>query len=254
MGLSLVDFLEQSYKQKKLKNNQYSIRSFARDLDVSSGRLVNILKRKSIPGPKIINRFFEKLSVPEAEQLQILQSLEQERFLKRGLGFEKELNESELEQLGNWKSWALYTLIQRGDFDGTEKWIEQHSGFNTDEVRSLLQGLLQIGLIERQGDLLLRQKIQNVTTTRDIPSKTIRELHRQFLRQASESLEKHSVNERDITGITMCINREKLPEAKQLISQFRAQLNKLLEDGECREVYHLGIQLFPVIPEVQSEK
>lgn len=254
MGLSLVDFLEHSYQQKKSKNNLYSIRSFARDLDVSSGRLVNILKRKSIPGPKIINRFFEKLNVPEAEQQQILQSLEQERFLKRGLGFEKELNENELEQLGNWKSWALYTLIQRQDFDGTEKWVVEQSGFSVDEVQHILQGLLQIGLIERQDDLLVRQKIQNVTTTRDIPSKTIRELHKQFMQQACESLEKHTVAERDITGITMCINPNKLAEAKQLISQFRAQMNKLLEDGECRDVYHLGVQLFPVIQEIQSEK
>jgi hypothetical protein len=46
--------------------------------------------------------------------------------------------------------------------------------------------------------------------------------------------------------MTMSIDPAMLPEAKAQIEQFTQSLCKLLESGKRRQVYELGISLFPI--------
>ena len=47
--------------------------------------------------------------------------------------------------------------------------------------------------------------------------------------------------------MTMAINKEKLPEAKERIKKFRRELSQFLNEGETNnEVYNLSISLYPV--------
>ncbi|MBO9668301.1 MAG: DUF4423 domain-containing protein [Bdellovibrio sp.] len=89
----------------------------------------------------------------------------------------------------------------------------------------------------------------NMSTPRNIPSAKIREGHRQFILRAADALEAHSVDQRDITGITMAINRKKFAEAKGLIEDFRRRLSTFLETGPRDSVYRLNVQLFPLTQE-----
>jgi len=51
----------------------------------------------------------------------------------------------------------------------------------------------------------------------------------------------------------MAIDTDKLPEAIQLISEFRARMSNLLESGEKKNVYHLAIQLFQLDQDFRSK-
>lgn len=61
--------------------------------------------------------------------------------------------------------------------------------------------------------------------------------------------EKHLITNFDLSdysSMTMAIDCELLPEAKELILNFRRQLMRFLESGKKTEVYKLNIQLFPL--------
>jgi uncharacterized protein (TIGR02147 family) len=83
-------------------------------------------------------------------------------------------------------------------------------------------------------------------TTDGIASAAVRKAHSEHLDRARESLERDPIEIRDFTSTTMAINVNKIPEAKQLIREFRSRLTKLLEADPKSEVYVFSAQLFPL--------
>ena len=61
-----------------------------------------------------------------------------------------------------------------------------------------------------------------------------------------ESLEKDTIEDRDITSMTMAIDPDRLPLAKSLIAEFTRQLCETLETGKQKRVYQLGVSLYPL--------
>lgn len=88
-----------------------------------------------------------------------------------------------------------------------------------------------------------------MATPANIPNAALRETLRQCILKALESLEKHSVTKRDMSGITMAVSVERLPEARRMIQEFRRNLSTFLEDGPKDSVYRLNVQLFPLTEE-----
>ena len=67
-----------------------------------------------------------------------------------------------------------------------------------------------------------------------------------FIKQSIDALFAVPVESRDITSMTMAIDKNKIPEAKRKIKQFRRNLCQFLESGEKNEVYNLNVQLIPL--------
>ena len=75
----------------------------------------------------------------------------------------------------------------------------------------------------------------------------MRRVNREYIQMALVSLEKNSIEERDVTGVTMAISTKKIAVAKKMISNFRRELAEYLETADSKdEVYRLNIQLFPL--------
>ena len=85
-----------------------------------------------------------------------------------------------------------------------------------------------------------------MATTDGIPSAAIRKRHKQILGKALESIDTHSVAERDFSSMTLTIDPALLPEAKKRITAFRRELCAFLESSKRKRVYEISIQLFPL--------
>jgi hypothetical protein len=66
------------------------------------------------------------------------------------------------------------------------------------------------------------------------------------LEKAVISVEEDPIEARSMTGMTMAIDPAKLPEAKQMITEFNRGLCKFLESGPRKQVYQLGVCLYPL--------
>lgn len=252
--LTFAKLLNTNYLQRKTRNPRYSIRAFSRDLGISSGRINNYLNGSEIPGEKNLDRMITALKLPSKKAAALKKAAQTSRYLNRGLGFSKALNEQEFSQISSWQTWSILTLFQASDFQPTVTWFTKKIGFSVSQVEKSLQQLEQVGLICKKNSFF-ELTCKNVTTTNDIPSESIRKFHKQFIKLAENSLDQVPIDQRDISSITMCVNPEKVAQVKELIWEFRSRVNSLMEDStNSNQIYQLNIQLFPISQNLEPKK
>lgn len=93
----------------------------------------------------------------------------------------------------------------------------------------------------------------NLTANYGAPNSALRKLARQLLQKAIDSLESQSMDERDVTHVTMAIDPSRLPEAKKMIAKFRRDLCAFLEQGRRTEVYAFSPALFRISKKQKKE-
>lgn len=252
--LTFAKLLNANYLQRKNRNPRYSIRAFSRDLGISSGRINNYLNGSEIPAEKNLERMISALKLTSKKATALKKAAQTSRYLNRGLGFSKALNEQEFSQISSWQTWSILTLFQSSDFQPTTEWISKKMDFSISQVEKSLQQLEHAGLICKKSPFY-ELTCKNVTTTNDIPSQSIRQFHKQFIKLAENSLDQIPVEQRDISSITMCVNPEKVAQVKELIWEFRSRVNSLMEDStNNNQIYQLNIQLFPISQNLESKK
>lgn len=246
-------FITERFNAKKEKNPNYSFRAFCRDLNMSPGRMTNFIKRREFPSDETIAKIAVNLKLSQEENLFLLAIIEEEKYLRRGIKFSKRLTADEFKLVSGWKTWSILTLFQSSEKYNTVEAISKHLRLSVTEVKKSLQNLEEVGLIGKEQDeyFLL---VKNVTTTNDIPNADIRRTHKEFIKLAEESIETVPVLERDITGITMCIDKNMLPELKKAIAEFRAKFNQMAVAENTTDLYQLNIQFFPILGSEKDSK
>jgi uncharacterized protein (TIGR02147 family) len=88
-----------------------------------------------------------------------------------------------------------------------------------------------------------------------VPSDAVKVYHRQLLERAKSALVFQNVEQRDFSSITVAIDPEDLPKAKEMIRAFRTELDETLSNGKRKKnVYNFSIQLFRLDESGQSKK
>ncbi|MFS4460335.1 DUF4423 domain-containing protein [Bdellovibrio sp. HCB2-146] len=246
MEMRIADFMRIQLEKRKQKNPRYSLRSFARNLDISSGKLSDIIAGKVCVGPRIFAKIENNLSLSEAEKRHLRFLYQNERKNSRLLGgIKRQLQESEYALIASPEHFEILALMETRDAVCDYAWIKKRLGYSKEKVESALTVLLQLNMIEMVDKNRFRVVYGGATTSHDIPSEIIRQSHRNVILNSLEKLDECSVNERDFSSITMAVNPEKMDQAKKMIRDFRRRLCRLMESGEKSEVYTLNVQLFP---------
>ncbi len=105
--------------------------------------------------------------------------------------------------------------------------------------------LRAMNLVEIDGNYY-RQSGRPLRTRSEVPCEVIQGFHSQLMTKAGESLSKVDVKERDVTAVTMAVNKGRLRAAKKRIKEFRRSIMDFLSEGPKDEVYALQISLFPL--------
>lgn len=241
----LIDQLNQELAERSRKNPRYSLRAFARSLDLSSSALSSLLNHKRPLTPKTAKRILDHLDWDERKKATLLMEMIGARSPESASLPLKAIDPSEIELVSQWEHYAILALLRTRRFRSEVSWIAAYFNLSTGVVQDALARLERHGLIDRKKrpwEVLE----PNVTTTHDVPSTALRKAHRATLERAIYSLEHHGVEERDITGMTLTVPLHKLREAKRRIAEFRRSLTAFLEEEPGEEVYRLNIQLFPL--------
>ncbi len=247
-----VEWLRAEYIIRRQRNPSYSLRSFAKNLDLPASRLSELLsgKRRITPalGLKIADRL---LLMPELrDRLVNAIRITRKRRLKttpKAIAQQdyKVLSNDVFSVIADWYHFGILSLMETTTFKHDTRWIAQRLGISAVEVTGATERLKRVGLLcEINGKLTPTHK--QITTTHDIPSAALKKGHKQQIELALVALLETPLEKRDITSITMPINPKKLPLAKELIRDFRRQMSQLLEDADCTEVYSLNVQLVPL--------
>lgn len=240
-------WLENLLADKIKKNPQFSLRAFARLVDVSPAVLSRILSGK--------RKLTFNLAVRIADAL-VLGPTERDSLYSFFTGaasetstedrHEKELSIDCFNAMKEWYHYGITQLLFMDSFQEDPKWIAKILSITELEAKLAVDRLLRLEIIDRDENGKLYRTSAHLSTSTDIASAGIRHFQKQILEKSIFSLENDELQERDITSITIAINESRIPEAKKEIMKFRKRMAEFLADGEKTRIYNLGIHLIPL--------
>jgi uncharacterized protein (TIGR02147 family) len=251
-------FLKEELAKRCEKNPRYSVRAFAKALGIDAGALSRVLAGKQIPSFKLAQQILTQLDfTPEQEQdfLASIAHIQRERGLQRlspvFKNFEEKLIQHDLSielyrVIADWYHVAILELTYIEGFKSDTKWIASQLGISQAEAKLSIERLLNLELLKVEDGKLVKSTEQLSTTDKNITTPALKKNQKQFLEKAIESLENDPIEERNMTSMTMAIDPEKLPKAKEMIRNFNKTLCEFLESGKRKRVYNLGIALHPI--------
>ena len=245
-------FLKQKFVERKSKNASYSIRAYARDLGLSSGRLVDILNDKVPVGPRLAATLADRLKLSEQDSESFVRNAISDKARRREEGhIQRELLDEEFAIIADPIHYDILNLLETKNFRNDSTWIARRLGTSVEKVEAALENLTKLKLVTQSVNGKLKRTNNGITTSEGHIDAAIRQSHISGLHAAIASFEKHSVEERDMSSITMPVNCDKIPEAKEMIRTFRRRLSQFVQAGPKTEVYTLKIQLFPRTEKIQ---
>ncbi|HUP56547.1 MAG TPA: TIGR02147 family protein [Bdellovibrionota bacterium] len=240
----LAKHLRSEFAGRCERNPNYSLRAFARSLNLHSSTLSSILNEKRKVSPRIAKRLLDALGADP---------LLKQRILTAEIGLDQDedtdsyvlIKADQYKLLADWEHFAILSALELKNAIGTSAWLATRLGIPLGKVLDCLDRLGKLGFVRRLGDRLVTTG-HETETTNEVPDQAIRGAHRQYIEKAVASLENDDLSVRDITGITMGVAIDKLPEAKKMIRTFRRNMARFLSKGDQTEVYRLNVQLFPL--------
>jgi plasmid maintenance system antidote protein VapI len=227
------------------KNPGYSLRSFARALQLSPSSLSRILKGERAISETTKKRLIPLLGLSPEEAVSL--SIDKDPALGQAYQL-RELSHDSFALISDWYHYAILELTQLRSFQPKAHWIASALGITVSEVNAAIERLLRLGLLNmtQDGDWLVSAG-SNTNVSQEILASAHRKLQKQILEMALEAVEEVPIKQRDQSSMTMAISTRRLPEAIEKITSFRRELCAFLEqDGDRDEVYQLSISLFPL--------
>ncbi len=233
-----IDQILKGELEKRQKNNSaYSLRSFAKFLEISPAALSQLMSGKRGISVKRLSKIIEKLSLPPSELKSLIRT--------KGKRNTTILKEDEFKLISEWYHFGILSLGELKTCKSDPRWIAKRLNIPVGTANEVLQRLERMGIIQVK-DGRFKQITPPLKTTSDIPSSTIRAYHKSILGLAQNKIETVDVKEREYSALTMAINTKNLQKAKKLTDEYKEEMLQLLEQGTLDEVYQLSIQLFPL--------
>lgn len=241
--------LDTEYERRRLVNKRYSLRAFARSLDIDAGLLSKVLRTDHTLSLARARRLAEKLGLEGDGFIQFCESIAQLKVEKQMGRVEesvpvKILDNDIVDMISNLYHYAILELTFSIDFKADARWIARRLKITVIDAQYALERLKRIGLlVEKDGKLVkadLHFQLKDKTRT----SPALRKQQAEIIDRSRQALENQSIDLRSTTGMTMCIDPDKIPLAKNMINEFMFRLCELLESGKRKEVFQLSVSLF----------
>jgi len=144
---------------------------------------------------------------------------------------------------------ALRELVATSDFKEDSQWISERLRYKVSvaDIEAGIDLLLKLGLLGRRDGVLVLAE-PTMTTASEVSSLAILNYHKQMLKMAEESLDELKGADRDISSVTVTVNREQMKELKKRVTDFRNSVLAWLDSSseEKTEVIQVNIQVFPL--------
>ncbi|MBS1985611.1 MAG: TIGR02147 family protein [Bdellovibrionales bacterium] len=245
-----AELLQEELVRRQRANPAYSLRAFARDLDLNPGTLSAVLKGRRPLTRSAAETLAANLRLSPKGKRRLLESLKGHAFFKLKASTPPEdaleVDERHFHILSEWEHAAVLTLLGTREARVDAAWIAERLGIPRTRADLVLKRLRAAGFIKREESGRDVVAAPAFKTSEDVASEALHKAHLEELELARRKLPLVSVDRRDYSSRTIAVATKNLPKAKTLIRRFRAELEELLDDGRADEVYQLCVQLFPL--------
>jgi len=241
------------FEVRKARSSSFSLRAYARFLDLSPATLSRVLTSKRNLPLKKVEFISQKLNLDPIRKAAFKKSAEFSKVSLKGLSavavsaLPSQVldDQKDYNIIAKWEYYAILNLVKTNDFQFCPNWIGKRLNISISRVNRVLTELEERGLIEEVSGQIVRVD-KNLETTQDVFSQALRDSHKENLKIAAEKIDQVSIEKRFFSSSTMAIDSDRLDEAKVLIREFREKLSELLSQNNLNEVYQFNLQLFPL--------
>lgn len=266
---SIPDFLKREFHRRLGHNESYSLRAFARDLDLSPSRLSETMNLKTGVSLPTVEKISTRLKLSKSERifLRDLYLLEgkknrgaREVALKnlskaRERTKIKELDTEKFKVIAEWYHAAILQLTDLDQFRPDIEWIAQKLGVAPERARRAVERLFDLGLLFENAETgKWEQHPDLMVTESEIPATAIRQYHRQMMQKAFRAIEEAPVERRNIQSMTFAMSSDRYRDVCDKIQNLLKEAWELSE-GEAKDsLYAINVQFFPLVDPKGSSK
>ncbi|WP_373997869.1 DUF4423 domain-containing protein [Bdellovibrio bacteriovorus] len=240
--LSPLEVLKLAFKRKTERNPKYSLRAFARDLNMSPGRLSVILAGKEEPGHRFISRILQS-SVLVAEEKALFESAVRDR-----MGFDEEaiaphvnLHEYPSQELDSIQVHSILCLLRTTKTTDDHAWIAKRLKLKKEDVDSAIATLLEHGIIihkrnkyyQKVAGLVYQEKNQNPTR--------IAKSYQKFLIDSLPNILDMDRDHSIFGTLVVALDKEDIPKVKKLLQTTFKKIKAISDKSKRTEVYNLSV-------------
>lgn len=240
------EILSKELESRSKKNAGYSLRAFARDLQIDPSNLSKILTGKTDPFKKTKERILLDLGISRKEILNIITTENQHEELKN---FDY-LDIEAFECISEWHHDAILELTRLSFFKPDRKWIAKTLEISELKVKLAVERLLKLGYLNINPEGKWIDTLGDVSTHKNVnyTNRALKKRQQDVLKKSLESITTIPVSERDHTYTMMAINRDDIQSVKQEIKQFRRKMAQFLEREGVKpnSIYQLHIGFYPL--------
>ena len=238
--------LAEELERRCRSNPRYSMRAFAKALGLSPSALSMVMAGHRGLSTDLAKRLSHKLGLDPVSAGRFVNGFLRNKTSPTTITNFDTLSLDTFSVISEWYHFGLLSLIEVKDFKPDPQWMASRLGVSIAEVKAAVERLVRLGILDTSkrrwkqiGQPILVENTESTAATK--------RNQKQVLEMAIHSLENDPVEVRDLTSMTIAINPEWIPLAREEIKKFRIHLMELLEGkGDAREVYHLAVQIYPV--------
>jgi uncharacterized protein (TIGR02147 family) len=248
--------LQQELERRCQANPRYSLRAFAKALDMSPAGLSYAIAGKRPVSRKTVRKMIGLLPLSPEESHALNEwatapSRRKERKPETFFAAPAEANAYLLSLdsfafISDWYHYAILSLLEIPGARFEAKWISRHLRITEIEAKGAMERLQRLGIVQKV-DGRWRQTSGAIRIASDVPTAATKKFQKQILLKAVESIENDPDDCKDMSSMTLAMDPALVPYAKERIREFRRQLAEELEKkSPPKRVYKLTVQVFPV--------
>jgi uncharacterized protein (TIGR02147 family) len=256
-------FLKDFYEEKK-SLEKYTYRDFSTAIGMnSSSWLMHLIRGTKNLSQDTTQRIAAALNFNkrETEYFDLLVNFTQahntetkNNFYSRMIAFKKKLKiiritEEQYAYYLKWYNPVIRSLVSKVDWNDDFSVLAKKllPPIQPGEAKKSVRLLQKLGFIEKDSSGKWVQKNDVISTGDEVASLNIVNYHKQVTKLAENAFERTPREKRDISALTLGINKEDAAAIKGKIQEFRKQIMEIARASEKADrVYQLNFQFFPV--------
>ncbi len=249
--------LKKILEQRILKNSQYSLRAFGRDLDIDSSILSSILNEKRDLNLDLASKILDKIELGQKEADLFLRSVKYSHKVLQKMYTDDKLKKEEAVyfpdeegfkyRLANHSEYfTVIALIRLKGFQNNVNWIAGKLDLDPDYVQTIMDDLVlnKVLKVDDSGEYFFEHTLIRIGDPTGGEINTLS--YQRNLECALDKLKKYDTKKSKFSSMTFPVEPKNIRRAHELISEFVQKMRLLLADGEPTEVYKLNVQLVNV--------
>ena len=234
--------MNEIFLNKQQKNPKYSLRAYAKYLELNPGTLSAILAGKRTLPSAAVDLVAKKLGLNGTDL-----ALFKDSTLTQKLNSEpsKRLCENTMRTLfEEWEYFVILGVMRLKDFDGSLEWIANKAEISLERTVKCVSDLKSWQLVEMNDEGILERSHVRLYSHHDIPSDAIRSAHVSSLEMAGRKIHSVPVDQRDYSFATMALDEKGFKTIKKKILKLRNELNEFSETCSEEKLYRFSVQFF----------